>query len=155
MARAKPPPSPPPATPPLGFRGRSNRFENTGDFRGAALFQGSTIQNAGQIAGTIQKADQSSRTELQSLLQKLGEHLNEVPPEKAEEAEAIAATAEDLVKEAAKDKPNKSRLRSLGIALVDFAKAIGSAVPAVIPIAERIVDLVFKITATPPPSINI
>jgi hypothetical protein len=30
-----------------------NKFENTGDFRGAALFQGSTIHNAGQIAGTI------------------------------------------------------------------------------------------------------
>src|SRR4051794_5842753 len=43
-----------------------NKFENTGDFRGAALFQGSTIQNAGQIAGTIRNADQGARDELQA-----------------------------------------------------------------------------------------
>jgi tetratricopeptide (TPR) repeat protein len=53
-----------------------NKFENTGDFRGAALFQGSTIQNAGQIAGTIRNADQGTRDELQALLKKLSEQLN-------------------------------------------------------------------------------
>src|SRR5262249_20887450 len=85
-----------------------NKFENTGDFRGAALFQGSTIQNAGQIAGTIRNANQGSRDELQALLQRLGEHLKEVPPEKVEDAEAVSAGAEDLVKEAAKKKPTAS-----------------------------------------------
>jgi hypothetical protein len=123
-----------------------NKFENTGDFRGAALFQGSTIRNAGQIAGTIRSADQGSRAELQALLQKLGEHLKEVPPEKVEDAEAVSASAEDLVKEAAKDKPNKSRLRSLGTALVDMAKAVGTAAPTAVSMAEKIVDLVHKIS---------
>jgi hypothetical protein len=134
-----------------------NKFENTGDFRGAALFQESTIQNAGQIAGTIRNADQGSRDELQALLQKLGEHLKAAPPDKVEDAEAVSAGAEDLVKEAAKDKPNKSRLRSLGTALVDMAKAVGSAAPQAVSLAGQIVDLVGKIAggAGGPPTISV
>jgi predicted membrane metal-binding protein len=134
-----------------------NKFDNRGDFRGAALFQGSTIENAGQIAGTIQNADQGSRAELQTLLQKLGDHLKNVPREKVEDAEAMSASAEDLVKEAAKDKPNKSRLRSLGTSLVDMAKVVGTAAPAAISLAEQIVGLVGRITggAGVPPSINV
>jgi hypothetical protein len=123
-----------------------NKFENTGDFREAALFQGSKIRNAGQIAATIRNADQGSRAELQALLQKLGEHLKEVPAEKVEDAEAVSASAEDLVKEAARDKPNKSRLRSLGTALVNTAKAVGTAAPTAVSMAEKIVDLVGKIS---------
>jgi hypothetical protein len=102
-----------------------NKFENTGNFTGAALFQGSTIQNSGQIAGTIRNADQGSRDELQALLQKLGEHLKAVPPDKVEDAEAVSAGAEDLMKEAAKDKPNKSRLLSLGPRLSIWPRRLG------------------------------
>jgi hypothetical protein len=107
-----------------------NTFNNTGDFRGAAMFQGSTINNAGQIAGTMASADTASREELQALLEQLGEALKPVPPEKVEDAEATASAAEDLVKEAAKDKPNKSRLRTLGDGLIATAKAVGAAAPA-------------------------
>ncbi|MGB9649186.1 MAG: hypothetical protein WCB44_29350 [Stellaceae bacterium] len=59
-----------------------------------------------------------------------------MPPEKVEDAEAVSASAEDLVKEAAKDKPNKSRLRSLGTALVDMAKAVGTAAPTAVSMAK-------------------
>ena len=48
----------------------------------------------------------------------------------------MSASAEDLVKEAAKDKPNKSRLRSLGTALVDMAKAVGTAAPTAVSMAK-------------------
>src|SRR3954453_14726330 len=59
-----------------------NVFHNTGDFRGAAVFQGSTIHNAGQIAGTIHNADAGSRDELKALLQQLADALKQVPPDK-------------------------------------------------------------------------
>ena len=124
-----------------------NVFNNTGDFRGAALFQGSTINNAGQIAGTITAADTASRDELQALLKQFGEALKPVPPEKVEDAEATASAAEDLVKEAAKDKPNKSRLRSLGDALLATTKAVGAAAPTALSIAEKVVSLIGKIHA--------
>jgi hypothetical protein len=134
-----------------------NTFHNTGDFRGAAVFQGSTIHNAGQIAGTIAHADQGSRAELQALLQQLGATLKDVPSDKVEDADAVAASAEDLMKETAKDKPNKSRLRSLGGTLVNMAKAIGAAAPKAVSLAEKIVSLVDKIhgAAGLPPSISI
>jgi hypothetical protein len=62
-----------------------------------------------------------------------------------EDAEATGAAAEDLLKEAAKDRPNKSRLRSLGEGLISTAKAIGSAAPAALSIAEKVVELIGKI----------
>jgi hypothetical protein len=49
------------------------------------------------------------------------------------------------MKESAKDKPNKSRLRSLGEALIITAKALRDAAPAVLSIAEKVVVLVAKI----------
>ena len=122
-----------------------NVFNNTGDFRGAALFQGSTINNAGQIAGTITTADTASRDELQALLKQFGEALKPVPPEKVKDANATASAAEDLVKEAAKDQPNKSRLRLLGDGLLEAVKAVGTAAPAALSIAEKVVGLIAKI----------
>src|SRR5690349_63233 len=123
-----------------------NTFNNKdSDFRGAAVFQGSTIHNAGQIAGTITTADAGSRDELKALLQQLQEALKQVPPDKVKEAEAVGESAQDLVKEAAKEEPNKSRLRSFGEMLVSTAKAVGAAAPAALGIAEKIVGLIAKI----------
>ena len=56
-----------------------DKFINSGDFRGAAVFQGSSIANAGQIAGMIGTADQGGRAALQALLRDLGDHLKTVP----------------------------------------------------------------------------
>jgi hypothetical protein len=112
-----------------------NTYQNTGDFRGAAVFQGSTINNAGQIAGTLTRADDASRHELQALLQQLQDALKSVPPEKVDDAEAVGASAEDLLKETAKEKPNPSRLRGLGAALIEAAKMVGAAAPAALSIA--------------------
>jgi hypothetical protein len=123
----------------------SNTFRNDGDFRGAAVFQGSTIYNAGQIAGTISSASPADRAELQALLTQLEASLKSVPQDKIDDAEAVAASAEDLVKETAKDKPNPSRLRSLGGALVSTAKMVGAAAPAALSIADKVVALVAKI----------
>jgi hypothetical protein len=121
-----------------------NKFENTGDFRGASLIQGSTV-NAQTIAGTIVQADDASRKELQTLIGQLGKALEAAPQEKKEEAEAVSASAEDLMKEASKQTPNKSRLRSLGESLLSMAKTVGAATPAAIGIAEKIIELIGRI----------
>jgi hypothetical protein len=123
-----------------------NTFHNTGDFRGAAVFQGSTINNAGQIAGMLANADATSKEALKSLVAQLGEVLKNTPPEEMDDANAAASAAEDLVTEAARSKPNKSRLRLLGEGLVSGVKAVGSAAPAAISIAQNIVDLIGKIS---------
>ena len=122
-----------------------NTYQNTGDFRGAALFQGSTIHNAGQIAGTLKNVDDQSRQGLQALLQQLADALKTVPPDRVEDAEAVGASAEDILKESAKDQPNKSRLRSLATAFTETVKTIGAAAPAVLSIADKIVGIITKI----------
>jgi hypothetical protein len=120
-------------------------FINTGDFRGALVAQDSPIHNAGQMAGTITHAAPADRQKLQSLLQQLADSLSGVPAEKTDDAEAVAASAEDLVKAAAQDKPNPSRLRALGTTLVTTAQQLATAAPAALSIAEKVVGLVAKI----------
>jgi hypothetical protein len=122
-----------------------NTFRNTGDFRGAAVFQGSTINNAGQIAGTLAKADDASGRELQTLLQQLHDALKTVPREKVDDANAVGTSAEDLLQESAKDKPNPSRLRGFGATLIETAKVIGAAAPATLSIVERVVAIIGRI----------
>jgi hypothetical protein len=124
----------------------NNTFQNSGDFRGAAVFQGSTIHNAGQIAGAISAGSPADRAELQALLTQLEATLKPVPSDKVDDAEAVAASAEDLVSETAKEKPNPSRLRSLGGALMSTVETVGAAAPAALSIAERLVTLVGKIS---------
>jgi hypothetical protein len=80
-----------------------------------------------------------------ALLGQLGEALKTIPPDKKEDAEALGASAEDLMKEASKESPNKSRLHALGKGLLDMAGTVGAAAPIVISIAGSIVDLVGKI----------
>ena len=82
-----------------------NKSENTGNFQGATVIQGSTIYNAGQIAGTIVKADDASRKELQALIGQLGEALKTIPPEKKDDADALGASAEDLMKRPPRRRP--------------------------------------------------
>jgi hypothetical protein len=122
-----------------------NKIENSGNFTGANVFQHTTVYNAGQIAGTIAKADNASRQQLQALLGQLGETLETIPPDKKDDAEALGVSAEYLMKEASKESPNKSLLHSLGKSLLDMARTVGTAAPTVISIAGSIVDLVGKI----------
>lgn len=122
-----------------------NKFDNRGNFTGATVIQGSTIYNAGQIAGTIGGAGEGTRKDLQALIERLGEAVRMTPADKKEDAEAVGASAEDLMREAAKPAPNKSRLRSLGESLVSMAKTVGTAAPAALMIAQQIVELVGKI----------
>jgi hypothetical protein len=122
-----------------------NTINNSGIFGGAAVFQSSTINNAGQIAGTKAHGNDTARDELPALPQQLADVLKPVPTGKEDDAEATGAAAEDLVKEAAKDKPNKTRLRSLGEVLVSTAKTRGAAAPAALSIAEKVVELIGKI----------
>jgi hypothetical protein len=68
--------------------------------------------------------------ELRALLIQLGQALKAMPPDQIEVADATAAAAEDLVKAATMDKPNKIRLRLLVEALIYTAKEAGAAAQA-------------------------
>src|SRR4051794_12990627 len=88
-------------------------FNMTGDFRGSNVNIKSTLTNVRQSIGQL-PADPATKDELQSLIQQLNEILQKASPDKAEDAEAVALQAQELVDKAKKDKPNKTLLRSAG-----------------------------------------
>ncbi len=68
-------------------------FHMTGDFRGAILNIKSTLTNVTQTIGALPDAEPSLKEELQQLIAQLQEALEGAPPDKAQEAEAVAKTA--------------------------------------------------------------
>ena len=125
-----------------------NRFYNTGDFRGANVFQGSTLKNVGEIVGAKFGESSAKADELRTILDQLNDALSELAPDRPDDAKAIATTAETLVKEAVKDAPNPSLLKVMGDALRSAAQAVISHAPSILPLAERILELIGKIRST-------
>lgn len=69
-------------------------------------------------------AEASLKEEMQKLLQQLSEALEQVPPEKAEEAEAVAKLAETLVNTATEENPNKTLIQGFGDAFKNAAQKL-------------------------------
>jgi hypothetical protein len=123
-----------------------DKFEMSGDFRGAILNIKSTLTDVQQSIGDIQTGDEVSRQELQDLIGQLSEALQQAPPEKVEEAEAVAQSAEVLVQQAIAEKPNKTMIKITGDSLRQAAENIASVLPTVLGIASQILLAVGKFT---------
>ncbi|MBN6058411.1 leucine-rich repeat domain-containing protein, partial [Nonomuraea sp. RK-328] len=100
-----------------------------------------TLTNVTQAIGAAQALDDDTRAELNRLVEQLHAELAELPPEQAEDAEAVAEATADLVDKATKDKPNKKLVGAAGSQLRDLVDGLG----AVAPVALGIIDLVTKI----------
>jgi hypothetical protein len=122
----------------------SDTFNMSGDFRGAILNIKSTLTDVKQNIGKIPNADPSAKDELKRLIGQLSEALQKVPPEKDEEAEAVAKSAKLLVDEVAKDKPNKTMVQISADGLKQAAKNIAEVMPIVLSIATQIVTTIKK-----------
>jgi hypothetical protein len=92
-------------------------------------------------------ADPSTKAELDKLISKLDEALQQVPPDKAEDAEAVAQSAEALVETASQEKPNKTMVEITGEGLKKAAQNLADVAPIVLTIATQIVDTVVKLVA--------
>ena len=125
-----------------------DKFEMSGDFRGAILNTKSTLNNVQQGIGELPTDDISTRRELQELIGQLNEILQKAPPEKHEQAEAVAETARTLVEQAADEKPNKTVMQITGESLKKAAQNLAEVMPSVITIATQIVLAVGKLTGT-------
>jgi soluble cytochrome b562 len=123
-----------------------DRFEMSGDFRGAILNIKSTLTNVQQKVGEIPTDDSLTQRELQELIGQLNETLQKAPPEKLEEAEAVAETARALVEQAADEKSNKTVIQITGEGLKKAAQNLAEVMPAVVTIATQIVLVVGKLT---------
>lgn len=123
-----------------------DKFEMSGDFRGAILNIKSTLTNVQQSVGDIPGGDDQSKEELRSLIGDLNDTLQRAPAEKEEEAMAVAQTAETLVEQAKSEKPNKTMLTITGEGLKQAAQNLAEVMPTVVTIATQIVMAVGRLT---------
>ena len=120
-------------------------FTMSGDFRGAILNIKSTLTDVSQTIGALPNAEPSVKEELQQLIQQLQESLKQAPPDKAEEAEAVAMSAELLVQTATAEKPNKPMVQITGEGLKQAAQNIADVMPTVVTIAAQIVGAITRL----------
>jgi Zn-dependent M16 (insulinase) family peptidase len=123
-----------------------DQFEMSGDFRGAVINIKSTLKNVQQSIGDIPSGDDASKEDLKKLIQSLENTLEKAPQDKTEQAQAVAETAQALVEQAKKEKPNKTILQITGEGLKQAAQNLVEVMPAVVTIASQIVLAVGKLT---------
>jgi len=126
----------------------ADRFDMSGDFRGAIINIKSTMTNVQQSIGDIPTHDETARKELETLIGQLSEALQKVPAEHQEQAQAVAETAKVLVDTAKAEKPNKTMLQISGEGLKQGAQNLAGVMPTVLTIASQIVMTIAKLTGT-------
>ena len=124
-----------------------DRYNMSGDFRGAIINIKSTLTNVQQSVGEIRTDDQNARQELGKLIGQLSEALEKTPEESQEHAQAVAETAKALVDTAKAEKPNKTMLQITGEGLKQAAQNLAEVMPVVVTIASQIVMTVAKLTS--------
>lgn len=122
-----------------------DRYNMSGDFRGAIINIKSTLTNVQQSVGEIRTDDQNARKELEKLIGQLSEALEKVPEAKQEQAQAVAETAKALVDTAKADKPNKTMVQITGEGLKQAAQNLAEVIPIVVTIASQIALTVSKL----------
>ena len=122
-----------------------DRFNMSGDFRGAIINIKSTLTDVQQSVGDIQTDDQATRKELESLIGKLSEALQKVPDENQEDAQAVAETAKVLVESAKAEKPNKTMVKISGEGLKQAAQHLAGVMPVAVKIAGQIAATVERL----------
>jgi len=111
----------------------------SGDFRGAIVNFKSTLTNVQQTVQAIPTADAAEREELERLVVALSAALEGLPPDKAEQAEAVAQQTQALVEEAKKEQPNKTMLGITANGLKQAAETVADVAPNVLQVATQIV----------------
>jgi methyl-accepting chemotaxis protein len=125
----------------------ADKFNMSGDFRGAVINIKSTLTNVQQSVGDIRSDNEEARKELEKLISQLSEALQKLPAGNEEQAQAVAETAKALVETAKAEKPNKTLLQISGEGLKQAAKNLADVMPTVLPIASQIVMTIAKLTA--------
>lgn len=104
----------------------------------------STLENVAQTVNQSSHLQQDERVELAGLIKQLSTELQQVPAERADEAQALSEATKELVEKADKEKPNLFSMRITGDGLQAAAKNLASAAPNVVTTISKIVTLVLK-----------
>jgi len=124
-----------------------DRFNMSGDFRGAIVNIKSTLTQVQQSVGEIKSANPDDLQALEDLIGQLSEALQGAPPENQEQVEAVAQTAQALVETAKAETPNQTILQITADGLKKAAQNLAEVMPAVTTIAGQIVMMVMKLSA--------
>ena len=116
----------------------------SGNFSGAILNIKSTLNNVTQTINA-HPADDSLKAELNKLIGQLDAELEKAPPDREEDAAAVAETAQTLIEKAAAEKPNKALLKITAEGLKQAAQNIAGVMPAVLGIATQIAAAALKL----------
>lgn len=122
-----------------------DEFNMSGDFRGAIINIKSKLTDVQQSVGDIRTGDESTRKDLEKLIEQLSEALQKIPAEKQEQAQAVAETAKALVDTAKAEKPNKTMVQITGEGLKQAAQNLADVMPTVVTIAGQIALTVIKL----------
>lgn len=131
----------------IHFGSSGDTFNMSGDFRGAMLNIKSTLSNVTQTIGALPLADSSTKAELEKLVKDLNDALQQVPPDKTQEARAVAKSAERLIEDAKEAQPNKAAIEISGEGLKQAAQNLAGVVPTVLTIATQIVAAIARFVA--------
>ncbi len=110
-----------------------------GQVTGKNVNIGATLSNVTQQVGTMTQAGADDKAELEQLIKQLEAELQKLPAEHQEEAETVAEFTQDMVAEAGKEKPKKSRLEITGEGLKKAAQNLAGVAPLIGEIAGKIV----------------
>ncbi len=106
--------------------------------KGVAIGRGAS---AVVTINTMPPVDDPTKRELESLIAELNAALQQIPENRAEEGEAVAAMTKSLIENAAAEKPNKAMMKISGEGLKQAAKNIADIMPTVLGIATKIVGI--------------
>ncbi len=131
----------------IHFGPSGDTFTMSGDFRGAFLNIKSRLENVTQTIDALPRTDPSIKAELEKLVKELNDALQQVPADKAEDAEAVAQSAQLLVEKATEEEPNKTMIQITGEGLKKAAQNLADVMPTVLTIATQIVAAVSRLVA--------
>lgn len=121
----------------------------SGDFRGAILNYKSTLDNVSQMIKTAPTVTQENKEELLKLMEQLIQELQKVPSANAEDAAAVAESAETLIGAATKEKANKTSVKITAEGLKAAAENIAKVMPTVLSISTQIIKTVLGFVGIP------
>jgi hypothetical protein len=116
-------------------------INQSGDFSGSIINIKSRLERVSQGIGALPRGDDATKQRLAELLADLSEALTQVPADRAQEAETVAALTWELIEKAKAEPPNQSLLRISAEGLMKAARSVTDTLSPVLKIIEQIVGL--------------
>ena len=129
----------------MQFGDTGDTFNMSGDFCGANVNIKSKLAHVTQTIGRLPGADPTAKAKLERLIRELNDVLQQVPPDKGEDAEVVAEFAKQLVDRANEEKPNRKMIQITGESLKQAAIDIADVMPTVLTITTQIIRTIDQI----------